>query len=350
MNYAHEHSGELDQGGDEQTPEEVAAGIKLALEGQAKADHRWYSEGRQPVEEAIRRKTVPRDVVGVMDEVNVVDILVTPRLNSRKTHAHALADAALDESLASIGLLHPVAVERIVYREPYHYSLIAGYRRVESVKRLGWAKVPAMVFHDLDAKQRTEVMAEENARRVDLQGWDRADFCKLLLVRGYDVTTICRYASEGGIPVSVAKVREYAKITSLPREVLDVLRRHSSGVKIAVQLCQTRFAHAGNAEAIGSVPTHLLTPYHWDEVRQLEAMRRILDGEEIVPRARISSLSWQVRVTVAEKAAKAIGGDVLRFFYYLTGQAPLPSIPTTVVGASDSTNVDDDSNGESNGV
>ena len=45
-----------------------------------------------------------------------------------------------------------------------------------------------MVFHDLNAKQRTEVMAEENARRVDLQGWDRADFCKLLLVRGYNVT------------------------------------------------------------------------------------------------------------------------------------------------------------------
>ena len=59
MNYAHEHSGELDQGGDQQTPEEVAAGIKLALEGQAKADHQWYSEGRQPVEEAIRRKLSP---------------------------------------------------------------------------------------------------------------------------------------------------------------------------------------------------------------------------------------------------------------------------------------------------
>ena len=51
-----------------------------------------------------------------------------------------------------------------------------------------------------------------------------------------------------------------------------------------------------------------------------------------------------------KKAAKAIGGNVLRFFYYLTGQAPLPSIRTTVVGASNSTNVDNNSNGESNGV
>ena len=112
-----EHSGELNQGGAQQTPEEVAPGSSSHWRDKPRPTTNG-NEGRQPVEEAIRRKTVPRNVVGVMDEVNVVDILVTPRLNSRETHAHALANAALNESLASIGLLHPVAVERIVYREP----------------------------------------------------------------------------------------------------------------------------------------------------------------------------------------------------------------------------------------
>jgi len=62
--------------------------------------------------------------------VNIENIKVGPR------HRRELGNiAALAESIAAIGLLHPIVVAP-------DGTLIAGQRRLEACKRLGWSEIP----------------------------------------------------------------------------------------------------------------------------------------------------------------------------------------------------------------
>jgi N6-adenosine-specific RNA methylase IME4 len=72
-------------------------------------------------------------------------------------HRRDLGDIdVLARSIADIGLLHPVVIDR-------NHRLIAGRRRLEAAKRLGWTEVPITVV-DLDQIVRGE-FAENIARK-----------------------------------------------------------------------------------------------------------------------------------------------------------------------------------------
>lgn len=68
---------------------------------------------------------------------------------------------ALAESIRTLGLLHPVVVTP-------DRRLVAGHRRLEAVRRLGWTEVPITVAHDLETEERA-LLAErdENTQRLD---------------------------------------------------------------------------------------------------------------------------------------------------------------------------------------
>ena len=73
-------------------------------------------------------------------------------------HRHDLGDiAALAKSIEEVGLLHPIVVTLAG-------TLIAGQRRLEACRRLGWTDIPVRVVH-LDEIVRGELA--ENAERKD---------------------------------------------------------------------------------------------------------------------------------------------------------------------------------------
>jgi ParB family chromosome partitioning protein len=85
----------------------------------------------------------------------------------------------IDELAASItshGLLQPIVVRRIGDR----YELIAGHRRVEAMRRLGWQTAPAIV-RATDVDQAYILTLVENLQRADLRPTEEATALETLV-------------------------------------------------------------------------------------------------------------------------------------------------------------------------
>lgn len=67
----------------------------------------------------------------------------------------------LMDSLQTHGLINPVMVTR-------SFQLIAGHRRLESARRLGWETIEAVVVDRSGDVERLELEIEENLHRRDL--------------------------------------------------------------------------------------------------------------------------------------------------------------------------------------
>ncbi|NUM41502.1 MAG: ParB N-terminal domain-containing protein, partial [Leptospiraceae bacterium] len=68
--------------------------------------------------------------------------------------------SALKESIHRIGLLHPIIID-------LDNKLIAGERRLEAVKELGWEHVEVKVVDVKNKKDRILIEADENTSRLD---------------------------------------------------------------------------------------------------------------------------------------------------------------------------------------
>jgi hypothetical protein len=71
----------------------------------------------------------------------------------------------LAESLKKYGLLHPIIVDEDL-------TLIAGQRRLEAAKLLGWTEIDVRYKTDLSEKEKREIELEENLRRKDLTEYE----------------------------------------------------------------------------------------------------------------------------------------------------------------------------------
>src|SRR5579872_6922206 len=67
----------------------------------------------------------------------------------------------LTQSMAAIGLIHPV----IVCREGLRWLLICGERRLEAARRLGWKRISARLVAYLPPALRSVIRAAENLNR-----------------------------------------------------------------------------------------------------------------------------------------------------------------------------------------
>jgi ParB/RepB/Spo0J family partition protein len=68
--------------------------------------------------------------------------------------------AGLAQSLARYGLLQPIVVDDAL-------RLVAGGRRLEAAKRLGWTSIEVKRLGELTDAERAEIELEENIRRKD---------------------------------------------------------------------------------------------------------------------------------------------------------------------------------------
>ena len=76
----------------------------------------------------------------------------------------------LMDSLKRYGLLNPITITK-------DYKLIAGQRRLESARQLGWTTIDAVVMDIKDPVARLEIELEENTQR--------SNFTELELLEGY---------------------------------------------------------------------------------------------------------------------------------------------------------------------
>lgn len=74
----------------------------------------------------------------------------------------------LMESMRRHGLMTPILVNR-------NKELIAGHRRLESAKRLGWKTIEAYVIDREDELERLEMEIDENLQRKDLSADELTD-------------------------------------------------------------------------------------------------------------------------------------------------------------------------------
>ncbi|MBN2554136.1 MAG: ParB/RepB/Spo0J family partition protein [Spirochaetales bacterium] len=74
----------------------------------------------------------------------------------------------LMESLKVHGQLAPIIINR-------NYELIAGFRRLQAVKRLGWKTIEAVIVDRETDQQKLEIEMEENIQRRDLSAEEIAE-------------------------------------------------------------------------------------------------------------------------------------------------------------------------------
>ncbi|WP_428771412.1 ParB N-terminal domain-containing protein [Treponema sp. HNW] len=98
--------------------------------------------------------------------VRIEDIKIKKRIRKDKTDIEPLAD-----SMRVYGLLNPIVLDS-------DYTLIAGFRRLQAAKELGWITVPATIADVKDKIERMEIELEENIQR--------ADFTQEDLLAGYE--------------------------------------------------------------------------------------------------------------------------------------------------------------------
>jgi ParB family transcriptional regulator, chromosome partitioning protein len=109
----------------------------------------------------------------LVHQVPVADIRPSPRNPRQRLEG-------LDELAASIAehqLLQPVVVRR---RGRDGYELIAGHRRLEAVKSLGWTEIPAVVRDETPAKAYILTLVE-NLQREDLTPKEEAAGLEVLM-------------------------------------------------------------------------------------------------------------------------------------------------------------------------
>lgn len=97
--------------------------------------------------------------------ININDIKIKKRVRQD------LGDLeALKNSLRTYGLLNPITINS-------NYELIAGERRLQAAKQLGWTNINAVVMDNLSDVEQLEMELEENNQRKE--------FTKEELLDGY---------------------------------------------------------------------------------------------------------------------------------------------------------------------
>lgn len=87
--------------------------------------------------------------------------------NERDSEILELAD-----SIDKQGLINPITVQK---REDGKYVVVAGHRRFEAIKRLGWPHIECNIFEDLNEKEIILAQIAENCQRKNMSAFELVD-------------------------------------------------------------------------------------------------------------------------------------------------------------------------------
>ena len=141
---------------------------------------------------------------------------VQPRKNQPRKSFESESLQALADSIASHGLLQPVAVRE---SPGGFYEIIAGERRWRAAKRAGLTEIPAVIL-DADGEKAAVMALAENLQREDLNPVEEAEGIRAL-VESFSLTQEECAARVGR---SRPAVTNALRLLSLEEEILEFLR------------------------------------------------------------------------------------------------------------------------------
>jgi ParB family transcriptional regulator, chromosome partitioning protein len=207
-------------------------------------------------------------------------------------------------SIRDKGLLEPI----IVRPAEDGFEVVAGMRRFEACKKLGWRRLPAHVV-ELDDREAYEVSLLENIQRETLNPIEEAR-----AFRNY--VEEFGYGGETELARRIGKSQEYVSkrigLLSLPQRVQDEIMRRRIAPSVAQELTMLNDDDAEEiAEEIGSEGLSLR------EVRRIIRRRQarersasdpgFLDGDPEATERRVRRISRELNIAVA-----SLGGAVVR--------------------------------------
>jgi len=210
----------------------------------------------------------------------------------------------LMRSIQDKGLLEPI----IVRPAEDGFEVVAGMRRYEACKKLGWRRLPAHVV-ELDDREAFEVSLLENIQRETLNPIEEAR-----AFRNY--VEEFGYGGETELAHRIGKSQEYVSrrigLLSLPEGVQDQIMRRRIAPSVAQELTMLNDDDAEEmAEEIGSEGLSLR------EVRRIIRRRQAREGEESdhgftssdpdVTERRVRRISRELNIAIA-----SLGGAVVR--------------------------------------
>jgi len=210
----------------------------------------------------------------------------------------------LMRSIQDKGLLEPI----IVRPTEDGFEVVAGMRRYEACKKLGWRRLPAHVV-ELDDREAVEVSLLENIQRETLNPIEEAR-----AFRNY--VEEFGYGGETELAQRIGKSQEYVSkrigLLSLPQGVQDQIMRRRIAPSVAQELTMLNDDDAEEmAEEIGSEGLSLR------EVRRIIRKRQMGEGgvsehgflvsDPEVTERRVRRISRELNIAVA-----SLGGAVVR--------------------------------------
>lgn len=110
-----------------------------------------------------------KEEIGNKEPIKIkIDLIDSPKFHDR-TYISPLEIEELSKNIEKFGLIEPIVVRE---KENGRYERIAGYRRLEAVKKLGWEEIPAVIL-DVDEKTALALMLSENIHRENLSDFDK---------------------------------------------------------------------------------------------------------------------------------------------------------------------------------
>lgn len=98
-----------------------------------------------------------------------VDVVEVDRVRVGHRARREIGDLqTLMDSMSRHGLLNPITVTR-------EFALVAGHRRLEAAKRLGWKAIACRIVESADNETLLEIEIEENSARKDFTSDELAD-------------------------------------------------------------------------------------------------------------------------------------------------------------------------------
>lgn len=151
-------------------------------------------------------------LLGGLVALELHDVHPSPN-NPRRT----LTD--LDDLATSIrenGLIQPIVVQKLPLDG---YQIVAGHRRYAAARKLGWAKIPAIIRRDMLPDEELLAMLVENGQRANLDPIEEARALKRLADAGMEPGDIARKVGR-----SVATIKTRLMLLTLPAEEQEAVR------------------------------------------------------------------------------------------------------------------------------
>lgn len=159
---------------------------------------------------------------------------------------------SLAASMERNGLINPITVvsvyapgDGIDASDPIRYEIVAGRRRLEAAKSLGWTEIPATIL-ERDEAVEEEVQLAENVNRLDMHPLDEAILYKRLIDAGSPLIEVAQLSGR-------SKSAVYQRVELL-RLVPAIKERFRAG---SITMTQASMIGALSVDAQESIDGHL---------------------------------------------------------------------------------------------